>query len=155
MTTTTVLAWHGDQALRDRIVQRMYQHREADAFVQGMYQEVNRSLPLGYQGCAIGCLLDPGADPVGDPCERWWVQVEEQFGIHRDVAEAIDDIFESYDSRDGAGDFAVDAIEAIPVGADLTEVAEWCRAECVTLEREAGQLLEQLRSAPIPARADR
>lgn len=145
----TIIAWHGDRELRDRIVQRMREHRKADSFIRGEYQLIDESYPLGYRGCAIGCLLEPGADPEGDPCERWWIQVEDQFGIHRDVAEAIDSIFESYRYSDDASDFAVDVIEAIPVGADLTEVAEWIGEESIGDYEQADDLLERLRLAPV------
>lgn len=156
-----ILAWHGDRALRDRIVQRMREHRAADAFIQGEYQILDRELPLGYRGCAIGCLLDPVTRP--SPPARlkygaWWAEVERQFGIRYEVAWAIDDIFESYPEHADASNFAVDAAEAIPVGADLGEVVAWTedvRGGGELLGREhADELLELLRSAPVPARAE-
>lgn len=152
-TTTTVLAWHGDQALRDRIVQRMREHREQDNFIRGTYQRLAPDRALGYQGCALGCLLDP--QPGRTPDDGWRVEVERQFGIHRGVAESVDNVFEDHFDRADASDFAVAVAEAIPVGADLTGVAAWCRAECICVEREAGELIERLKAAPVPARADR
>lgn len=156
-----VLAWHGDQALRDRIVQRMREHRAADAFVQGEYQLLDRDLPLGYRGCAIGCLLDPTTAPamsIRHLYGRWWDQVERQFGIHADVAHAIDAIFESFARPAEAGLFAVEATEVIPVGADLTGVVDWLDdvrdSDHLLTYEHAWDLLERLRSAPVPARAE-
>jgi hypothetical protein len=117
-----VTAWHGDPELKERIVARMRQHRKDDAFIQGAYQELDISLPLGYRGCAIGCLLDKDPDVI----DSWHGLVASQFGIPYGVAEIIDSTFESFcagdDSHARASDFAVAAIEAIPVGADLTDV---------------------------------
>lgn len=153
-TTKTVLAWHSDPDLKARIVARMHQHRAADAIVRGFYQVADVGLPLGYRGCALGCLLDWRPSGAA-PDDGWRVEVQRQFGIHWEIADSIDNVFEDHDDNADASDFAVAVAEAIPVGADLTEVAKWCRDECICLEREAAELLERLRSAPVPARADR
>ena len=141
-----ILAWHGDQELRDRIVARMRQHRTADALTRMMFQRLDPGLELGYRGCAIGCLLDPQPPaPIDKPCtcgcgwepdpdrihevlepfHGWHGEVEAQFGIPRAVALGIDWAFEDFGDDEVAADFAVDVVEAIPVGADLSDVAEW------------------------------
>lgn len=168
--TTTVLAWHGDQALRDRIVARMHQHRAADAIVRMIYQRIDPTKALGYRGCAIGCLLDvqpavASRDCDGDCCagetaepdDGWHKETERQFGIPVAVALGIDWAFEDFALGIEAADFAVAVAEAIPVGADLTDVGRWVRDEsCDEFgAREVPELLERLRSAPVPARADR
>ena len=125
-------AWHGDPELKARIVARMHQHRKDDAFVQGAYQYLDGALPLGYRGCAIGCLLDPqrGDKPraEGYSTNAWHDEARRQFGIPTDVSDLIDTTFEDFatydDNHARASDFAVAVIEAIPVGADLTGVSE-------------------------------
>lgn len=160
-------AWHGSQELKDRIVARMHQHRLADAIVQGSYQIRDRELPLGYRGCAVGCLLDK--QPGLEPAAGWHGEVEKQFGIPAAVAEAIDSTFENFgigdDSHSRASDFAVAVVEAIPVGADLGNLIErfdewsenYARTEFEDAEEEwraeedaqAAKLIELLRNAPV------
>jgi hypothetical protein len=171
-----VTAWHGSQELKDRIVARMHQHRADDAIVQGVYQHLDIALPLGYRGCAIGCLLDrqpvesitgsrcigcgePECDGcISDPDDGWHEEVERQFGIPRFVAERIDNVFESFEGHARAADFAVAAVEAIPVGADLTGVQDgwqsWVEtttdAECYdSSTKRAAKLIELIAAAPV------
>lgn len=118
-------AWHGSQALKARIVARMKTHREADNFIQGDYQRIDPTAALGYRGCAIGCALERQPTYVGygvAPARGWHGQFEHEFGIPADVARQIDDCFESFDDRAEARDFAVQVLEAVPVGADLDDV---------------------------------
>lgn len=125
--TTTVLGWHGDPALRERIVARMRQHRTADAIVQGLYQEFAPELALGYRGCAVGCLLDWQRPESGDETEPaepecgWHGELEQQFGIPSALAGLIDSLFEALPT-DEAPDFALAVVEAVPVGRDLSLV---------------------------------
>lgn len=111
-------AWHGDPNLKAAAVQRMKEHREADSFAQGYYQLHDPKKALGYKGCALGCMVAEQAEPED---VTFTVLVEETYGIPESVAAAIDDAFESLRFKDCAK-FAVAVVEAIPVGADLTEV---------------------------------
>lgn len=154
MTEVDKGAWHGDPALKERIVARMKQHREADAFVHGLYQRFDSKLALGYKGCAIGCALDkqPPDDEDGPPYGQrpehgWWGEVHRQFGIPEDVAELIDDNFEVLTAPDDAA-FAVDALDAVPVGADLSGVADAYWGDEVD-ENGDQILLRLLRAAPV------
>jgi hypothetical protein len=128
-TTTAVLAWHGDPELRERIVARMRQHHAADTIRQDVFQMLDPDTPLGYRGCAIGCLLDPQPVHPGliqtvlDPPDGWHMAVERQFGIPHRLALVIDDTFVDQ-RRSHAPDFALAVAEAIPVGADLSGVAD-------------------------------
>lgn len=150
-------AWHGDAELKARIVERMKQHREADDFIQGLYQKLDPASALGYRGCAIGCLLDKQPVPTEEPycdCERcqhatnepdagWHGEVEKQLGIPERLAELIDACFE--DSLKPAHvQFAVDAIEAITVGADLSAVAAAYEEQTEDSNDEDPALLIQL-----------
>jgi hypothetical protein len=144
-------AWHGDPALKERIVARMKQHREADAFVHGLYQRLDSKLALGYKGCAIGCALDPQEpDSIGEgrrPYGGWWAEVERQFGIPEDVAEMIDDNFECLGRPDDAN-FAVEVLEAVPVGADLSSVSDAYWADESALESDR-LLVKLVSEAPV------
>jgi hypothetical protein len=147
-------AWHGSQELKDRIVDRMKSHRDADAIVQADYQRIDPTAALGYRGCAIGCALDlQPAVSLGygvAPARGWHGQFEHEFGIPEDVARQIDDCFESFDDKAEARDFAVQVLEAIPVGANLNDVTE---AYMVSYKEAGGEvpddLLRLLTDAPM------
>lgn len=130
-TVATVLSWHDDPDLRDRIVDRMRRHHTADTIVQNdLYQELDPNLATGYRGCAIGCLLDPqepndgGVEDlslVRNPANGWHAEIETQFGIPAALARIVDGVFVALPA-DEAPDFALHVAEAVPVGRDLTPV---------------------------------
>lgn len=142
--------------LRAAKVHATLAHREADAFVHGLYQRLDPKLALGYKGCAIGCTLDAqeleitghGRRPPGG----WWREIERQFGIPEGVAELIDDNFERLGSP-ADGDFAVEALEAIAPGADLSGVTEayW---DATKEDDDSALLLRLLRGAPLASRLE-
>lgn len=150
--STPLLSWHNDPALKAATVAKMKKHREQDELIQGVYQESDSDVPSGYRGCALGCML-PYLDPLpSQPGAGWsYAQcVEEAFGIPQLVAAIIDRIFESFHDFDGAARFAVESIEAIPVGVDLTgfmkayfcEHGGWPYSCCVEGGRDLEVLLE-------------
>lgn len=159
-------AWHGDQALRDEAVARMREHRAADSIVQGLYQKIDPDVATGYRGCAIGCLLPlqpmRGIDnrpwpSDGDDCLGWHQQAELEFGIPAAVAGRIDDVFECR-AKPHHATFAVEVLEAIPVGADLSQVAEqfdeYLLTEASAYDDGAGdaaELIRLLSEAPVSA----
>lgn len=161
-------AWHGSQELKDRIVARMKAHRKADDFIQGMYQEIFPDSALGYRGCAIGCALDKqpvrqlaghcecGMCPTEDnePAAGWHYEFEDQFGIPSDVAELIDNRYEELRAPAHAA-FAVDALEAIPVGADLSGVwqAFYANGRVHSREHDAAFLLRLLAGERVTTEA--
>lgn len=176
-----ILAWHNDPALKDAKVLKMKEHRAADAFVQSEYQRVDKDMPLGYVGCAIGCLLDlqpigpllgqpavPGSS-VFDDGNAWHIETEKQFGIPADLASYIDSTFENFIEHADASDFAVDVVEAIPVGADLSDVSlaleNWIyqhdlatlgqgRSGYTSPDEVATKMIELIRTAPVPGDTD-
>lgn len=174
-------AWHGDPVLKERIVARMHAHRQADGFIQGLYQKLDVAMPAGYRGCAIGCLLDrqPLAtrDEYGycqecgakaehecsvEPEGGWHKEVERQFGIPWFVADRIDATFEGTAGHDAASDFAVAVIEAIPVGADLSGFGDtwnsWSEAasdgEYFDQNARTAKVFELIAAAPIQEVSD-
>lgn len=141
-------AWHGDPVLKAEVLQRMRAHRAADTIIQGLYQEIDPGLALGYRGCLIGCTLP--ADPIPDDHgPNWHRRVEREYGIPIGVAMVLDDLFELLPVA-GCADFAVDSIEAIPVGADLSNVISdrpW--DDAYDYRGNPDDLLDRLRSAPL------
>ena len=189
MENEKLLAWFGDPALKERVVLKMKEHRARDEIQRGFYQSFTRYvdgkavdnwsyldeygvLPEGFShlGCALGCTL-PGVDEATyhSPGFSWRGQVEKEYGIDRRVADLIDDLFENQPGFQEAAQFAVDVIEAIPVGADLSAIA--CHVDgydsnhddCVRCEFNVSayghkgdvgvvteRMLRELRNAPVP-----
>lgn len=147
-----IVAWHGDPALKAEVAARMRQHREHDEIVQGLYQLVNPKYASGYKGCLIGCTLPPepvetkwilpkdeGLEP-SSPLAGWHGRVEQLYGIPRPVGYLLDKIFESLPVDEGRHAwFAVESIEAIPVGADLTLVPSRLLLDVLTQPEPAAQ----------------
>jgi len=108
--TKRYIAWNGDHDLKQRTVAQMRQHREADRLIQGMYIQGD---PNGdaWRGCNIGCLAQ------GDS----YADVAALLNCPLQIPYLMDVIFEHL-PIDAARAWAVDNIEAIPVGADLTHV---------------------------------
>jgi hypothetical protein len=165
--TERLLAWHGSQPLKDEVMERLRRHREADEFVQGIYQRLDPQAASGYRGCAIGCTLPPRpavewGDSFGIAVEQpqdWHGEVQMLYGIDYWVAYAIDGLFESLPPAACAA-FAVDVVDAIPVGADLTEAERWTDrldrrldADDVDPPALAAEFIERLRNAPVPTPA--
>lgn len=170
----TTLAWHNRPELKAEAVARLKAHRRADTIVQGIYQQIDPESATGYRGCAIGCTLpklavDDGLFDEYAGNGHWWARIETEYGIPYEVARAIDNIFEGQPSFHAAADFAVKVIEAIPVGADLTDVVGktaddgyyyyyYCCSCCDTRRRHsagdaAELLIADLAAAPVPATA--
>lgn len=143
-----VLAWHNDPQLKADAVRRMQEHRKADEFIQGHYFFPDISRPSGFRGCALGCLIE--SIETRDRYPSWHWAAEMEFGINNLVARKIDDIFESLEFEDAA-DFAVEVLEVIPVGADLSHCMEqWSLVTEKDPMQAARSLIELLKNAPVP-----
>lgn len=160
--TKPVLAWHGDPELKAATVARMKAHREADDFIQRRYLLVDAAAAKGFRGCFHGCLTAEAIAAeksiplaaAGDLAfwweNAWWEEAERLFGIPADLGALLDDIFEAQASYQAAGDFAVRVTEAIPVGADLTNVFDdFCPAHCDHSD-DVGCLIAIIAAAPVP-----
>jgi hypothetical protein len=132
----------------------MYAHRAADTIKQGSYQYREPTTATGYRGCAIGCTLPLINDTDKYANGWWWQRVEDDYGIDRHVAELIDGIFETQETFGTAARFAVEAVEAIPVGADLSSVRDDWRDMYIgsnaSIARQTDWLLDLLANAPVP-----
>jgi hypothetical protein len=162
-TPPALLAWHGSADLKAEVVARMKAHRDADSIVQGIYQGGEDGLPLGYEGCVLGCTLphltQDELDRLYDESRiggsGWWGRIQTEYGIPLIVAQLIDYTFEAQDNPDHAA-FAVEVIEAIPVGADLSGIHDqWVEAQMNDVEprTKADWLIQHLAAAPTPEAA--
>jgi len=109
MTTEqkTLIAYHGDISIKEKYISRMKAHIVADELVQGIGWESNGTT----KGCAVGCTLN----------NYQHASYETELGIPRIVAHLEDRIFEGLSVED-AKDFPLSFLEAIPVGADLSNI---------------------------------
>ena len=123
-------AWFGSEVLKAATVEKMRQHREQDQIVQGLYQAgtlVGYGMGFSFKGCLVGCTLPPmnvewydamlAEEGVGmGEFGGFHHLVERFYNIPAALAVCLDDVFE-HQYEDDAPDFAVEALEAIPVGA--------------------------------------
>lgn len=152
-----ILAWHGDPDLKAAAVARMRAHREADTFIQGSYFRHDPEAARGYRGCFHGCLTtealaaEQGVNitQLRGPVD-WIADAQQLFGIPYLLGVLLDDVFESQPTFAEAGDFAVRATEAIPVGADLSGVHD-AIVEDPEFDEDTDTVVKHLAAAPIPA----
>ena len=100
----TLIAYHGDHAVKLKYIGRVIAHQEADELIHGIYWE-------GGKGCAIGCTVhsdDHAAYETDLGMPEWFARLE-------------DAIFEGM-SRAASCRFPLRLLSAIPVG-----FAEWDR----------------------------
>lgn len=182
-TPPQILAWHGDPELKAEALMRMKNHQAQDQFMQGLYFATH-SDDLGvaqFKGCFHGCLtaekymeqnqLTPDQMRLmlrSMDSEGGWFHEkgERMWGIPQELGQILDITFESFPDNETAGMFAVESIEAMAVGADLTNVTgAFIDAEEDAFEAAPGdpfdstwgdqnyrarQLLKLLREAPVP-----
>ena len=99
-----LIAFHGQQAVKDKYVSRVIAHRAAERLVRGTGWEDGK-------GCAIGCTLEKYEHAA----------YETELGIPRSLARIEDGIFEGL-PLDEAMEWPERFLSAIPVGADLSLV---------------------------------
>jgi len=139
-TIETMRAYHGDPALKAKVLAQMADHRAAERLIKGTYWDWT----IG-RGCAVGCLTH---DPDGGHAEypvRW--------GIPEELAGLEDSIFEHLPLEDALG-WPERFLAAIEPGVDLSGVdAAFALAE----EREvhpwavwaADQLIASIKAATV------
>ena len=157
MTKMKNMAWMGDPGLKEQVLLKMKQHRVEDSIVQGKYQEFDPVLASQYRGCLIGCTLPRRVTLNPDPVNyhsTWHESVRRRYGIPIRLVYLLESIFEGL-PEGRCADFAVESIEAIPVGANLNWVVEeWDKfegdADWVSYSQMEEELFKLLRSAPVP-----
>lgn len=98
-------AFHGDPKIQEMYIARVKAHALADEIVQGQYWENGR-------GCAVGCTIH------GDDHKKY----ETELGVPEELAYLQDTIFERLPLAE-AKKFPLEFLQAIPLGADLTDIA--------------------------------
>lgn len=99
-----MIAWYGEQNLKDEVMRRLRDDIKMDRLVRGEYWD-------GVQGCQLGCLTRK-LDGAHEAMERL-------FAIPRDVARLLEFRFE-YGTESDATEWVLESTDAIPVGADLS-----------------------------------
>lgn len=97
-------AFFGKQEIKDKYVNRMKAHIEADELIQGTGFDDGK-------GCFIGCTLNNYSH----------LQYEEELNIPVELARLFDEIFEQLEIEDSKN-FSLQIYDSIEVGADLSEV---------------------------------
>ncbi len=101
---TTLLAYHGNQAIKDKYIARVKAHREADELIQGKGWD-------GHKGCAVGCTLENYNH------SRYPIEL----GVPVVLAQLEDRIFEGLPQKDAMG-WPERFLTAIKPGSDLEMV---------------------------------
>lgn len=147
-------AWFGSEVLKANTVEKMRKHREQDQIVQGLYQTgflTGDDDDDEFKGCLVGCTLPPmNAEWYNRLIDTWdsgWHDLVERFyNIQEALAQNLDNQFEERFEGD-APEFAVDALEAIPVGAIYSE--EDFDAMSLVGDGDSDAFLEILRNPSI------
>jgi len=111
MSTTTLIAFHGDKKIKAKYESRVRAHKRADQIIKGQYWENGK-------GCAVGCTVHSDSHAA----------YETELGIPRILARLEDGIFEALPNA-RALEWPGEFLNAIPVGADLSgawpQFAQW------------------------------
>lgn len=153
-------AFHNNPDLKAAVLGLLAQHREADRIVKGTYWreyewDDDRERMVKFpepKGCAVGCTLESIRKIEGLPSidhqER--SLYERYLGVPEEVAAIEDHIFEELPD-DEAILWPERFITLIPVGADLSDVAERYENERSDDQREDVELFVQLlQGASVP-----
>jgi hypothetical protein len=106
-----VIAFHGEQSIKDKYVARAAAHRAADEIRQnfGYWKRDNDNV---MRDCAVGCTLHSSNHEA----------YETELGIPCGLAYLEDGLFERM-TPERAKNWPVEFLMAVPVGADLSKVA--------------------------------
>lgn len=99
-----MIAFHGDEKIKQKYLDRVRAHKEADEIIKGKYWENGK-------GCAVGCTIHSGNHD----------SYETELGIPRLLAKLEDGIFEGLPDH-LAKEWPEKFLSSIPVGANLSSV---------------------------------
>ena len=99
---SSLRAFHGDAAIKEKYLLRVENHKRADEIVKGKYWGNGK-------GCAVGCTIHSSSHN----------RYEDELGIPFQIAHLQDRIFESLPNEQ-AKEFPLEFLQKINVGADLS-----------------------------------
>ncbi len=97
-------AFHNDEKIKEKYLNRVEAHAKADEIVKGTYWEEGK-------GCAVGCTIE------GNDHEKYEIEL----GIPKELAYIEDIIFEEL-PNELAMEWPLRFLKAVPVGADLSKI---------------------------------
>ncbi|MGD9649125.1 MAG: hypothetical protein AB7U73_25665 [Pirellulales bacterium] len=100
-----VLAWHNEPSLKAAVLDRAREHRRLDQIAQKLYWD-------GSRGCWLGCVTHDAKTPHES--------AERLFGIEQRIGYLVESVFEGL-PKDRCAAWVLESIEALPVGADLSQ----------------------------------
>ncbi len=113
-----MLTYHNNKKIKSSIVAEMKKHQKNDQFIKGSYSKMNGK----FKGCAVGCAIDSFNIRLGKAYKNDSHKAfEEAIGVPEWLARLQDGVFENLPDGESS-QFAVDLLDAIPVGVDLTPV---------------------------------
>ena len=114
----TLISYHNDPKLKEAIVAEMRVHQKADLIIKGSYGRENGE----FHACAVGCAIHSMNVRLGKhyPTNSH-VSYEEAIGVPEWLARLHDTLFEGLPDKENT-QFAVDLLEAIPVGINLESI---------------------------------
>ena len=108
-------SFHGNQELKDMLVEEVHKHQKADEIIQGTYETDGKY-------CAVGCAIQSLNARLGKTYSHSdHGALETEFGVPRILWRLEDRIFEGL-TKEEARLFPLKFAESIPVGADLSLV---------------------------------
>src|SRR5574338_1096580 len=114
-----MLSYHNNPELKQLIVDEMKLHQQRDQFIKGAYKKEEDGQ---FKGCAVGCAIHSFNTKLGkDYLYEDHKAFEEAIGVPEWLAYLQDRFFEYLPNEESA-QFAVDFLDAIPVGVDLNIV---------------------------------
>jgi hypothetical protein len=115
-----MLTYHNDPKLKADMVAEIRMHQEQDHMIKGAYEKRNGH----FKGCAVGCAVESLNKIKGLKLDHdKHSALAESLGWGEWLERLHDYYFESLPSP-GNQQFAVDLLDAVPVGKDITRV-EW------------------------------
>ncbi|MGN6347059.1 MAG: hypothetical protein ACTHME_05090 [Candidatus Nitrosocosmicus sp.] len=99
-----MLAFHNDESIKNKYIQRLIEHYKADEIIKGIYWENGK-------GCAVGCTIHSSSH----------IKYEEELGIPIWLAKVEDAIFEGL-PNEIAKEWPIKFLESIKVGSDLNKI---------------------------------
>ncbi len=100
-----VLAFHNEPSLKVAVLERAREHRRLDQIAQKLYWD-------GSRGCWLGCVTHDAKTPHES--------AERLFGIEQRIGYWVEAVFEGL-PKDRCAAWVLESIEALPVGADLSQ----------------------------------